>query len=90
MCASQADFQANVKICIFNNKEPKRNSKSYLSFINFLQEDEDFFFFFYIKRALAKGKQKYVKKFRLSPDPAKKTVEEKKQGMEVRLTLEVS
>ena len=41
-------------------------------------------FFFYIKRALAKGKQNYIeKKSHLSPDPAKKTVEEKKQELEV-------
>ena len=47
--------------------------------------------FVYINRALIKGKQKYEKKkSSLSPDPAKKTAGEKKQGLEVQLTLKVS
>ena len=41
--------------------------------------------FFYIKRVLTNEKLKYVKKSHLSLDPVKKTVGEKKQGMEVQL-----
>ena len=44
-----------------------------------LKKRHTFFFFFYIKRVLAKGKKiKYKKKSRLSPDPVKKIVGEKK------------
>ena len=47
-----------------------------------------FFFFFLIKRVLAKGKQKYVeKKSRFLPDLVKRTVGEKKQGMQVNIRL---
>ena len=50
-----------------------------------------FFFFFYMKRVLTKGKQKQVlKNSRLSRDPVKRTVGEKKHGMQVQSTLEMS
>ena len=50
-----------------------------------------FSFLFYIKRVLAKEKQKYVKKnSSFSLDPIKKTVGKKKQRVEVQLTIEVS
>ena len=51
------------------------------------------FSFYTLKRVLAKGKQKYVEKkkiSRLSPDPVKRTVGGKKEGVQVQLTLEVS
>ena len=37
-------------------------------------------FFIYIKKVLAKGQQKYIKKFRLSPDPIKRTVIDSKDS----------
>ena len=43
---------------------------------------------YYIERALAKGKQKYTKKkSHLSPDPVKRKVGEKKQGMNVQFII---
>ena len=53
-----------------------------------------FFFFFFLTSKgywLRENKKKYIKKkSRLSSDPVKRTLEEKKQGMKVQLTLEVS
>ena len=43
-----------------------------------------FSFFSYIKRVLAKGKKKVLKKSRLSPDPVKKLVGEIKNGGQLK------
>ena len=57
------------------------------------EEDESMFFFFFflnLKGHWPRKNKNTIKKSRQSPVPVKRTVGEKKQGVEVRSTLEVS